>query len=165
MIYWFFGYPGIGKDYLAEKLSQLAQITHIDVDNFLTKTDKKKLIEGTFTKKDRLSKLQRLTQAIKDPNQDYAVADSLPDNTSRLFLRKNFKENIVFILVQASLKTHQQRLKKRKDHFFIQEMAQQYIAKNWELIKNFKHEIIKNKNGNSKKIEKDLLKIYKKYTH
>ena len=48
MIYWFFGYPGVGKDYLAEKLSQLVSIPHIDADNFLTNTDKKKLIEGTI---------------------------------------------------------------------------------------------------------------------
>ncbi|OGE64288.1 hypothetical protein A3I48_03610 [Candidatus Daviesbacteria bacterium RIFCSPLOWO2_02_FULL_36_7] len=163
MIYWFFGYPGVGKDYLAEKLSQLVSIPHIDADNFLTNTDKKKLIEGKFTQKDRIRKLKRIVVYIKKILPKYsnlAIADSLPDNLSRKFLFDTFIANITFIYVSAPKTIHLKHLKGRKGHFFKAEMLDPWIKKHWEAIQ-IPYTPFKTVTGNSKILDKKLLEIYK----
>lgn len=164
MIFWFFGYPGIGKDYLAEKLSELVSIPHINADDFLTKIDKKKLIDGTFTKKDRIKKLKRIISHIKKILRKYphlTAADSLPDNLSRELLLKTFGSNITFIHVSAPTAIHKKRLKERQGHFFTVEMLDSWIKRHWEEIK-IQYISLRNVPIKSQKLEKKLLKIYKK---
>lgn len=159
MIFFFFGYPGIGKDYLAEKLSQLVNIPHIDADDFLTKKDKQKLINGTFNKADRLRKLAGIVKYIKKlkaPN--IAAADSLPDNDSRQFLIDQFGKDIIFIYVYSSKSTHLKRLKKRKDHFFTKNLLDDYIKKHWEEIE-IPHIKLLNEEIENAQIDKKLLHI------
>lgn len=164
MIYWFWGYPGVGKDYLAEILSKTAKIKHIDVDDFLTKTDKRKIKTIVFTKKDRLKKLKRVIRYLNKNKENVAVADSLPDRESRQFLKNYFKKDIVFILVKSTYRHHRQRILARKNHFFTSDMLDQYIKKNWEPVKNFPHIIFKNQNKTKKELVKKLKKIYERYS-
>lgn len=160
MIFWFFGYPGIGKDFLAEKLSKLASIPHIDADDFLSKTDKKKLSNGSFTQRDRIRKLKRIIKQVKllEKNPNIAAADSLPDNLSRKLLLDSFRENITFIYVTAPKKLHLKRLKSRKNHFFTENLLDNWINKHWETIE-IPHTTFQNIED-LKKLEKKLLSIY-----
>lgn len=137
MIYWFFGYPGIGKDFCAQKLSEFGKFPHIDADDFLTNSDKKKLLNKTFTKEDRIKKLTRIVKHVKKLQKKFdniAIADSLPDNTSRRFVMHSFEE-IKIIQVVASEKVHRERMKKRTDHFFTEQLLNDYISKNWQDVK------------------------------
>jgi len=145
MIYWFFGYPGIGKDYCAKELSKIGKFPHIDADDFLTATDKKKLLNKTFTTKDRVKKLTRIVKHIKKlqkKSNSVAIADSLPDNKSRKFVLKSFKE-VKLIHVIASEKVHRERISKRSNHFFTERLLNDYISKNWQEVK-VDHVVFKN---------------------
>lgn len=158
MIFFFFGYPGIGKDYCAERLSKLANIPHINADNFLTKSDQAKLLKGIFTTEDRIKKLKRIVKFINEnySNQNLTIGDSLPDHNSREFLMGQFGKNITFIQVTAAKAIHVKRITERKDHFFTKELLDNYI-KNWEEIK-IPYLPLKN-SGN---LDEKLLQIYKK---
>jgi len=165
MIYWFWGYPGIGKDYLAKKFEEIANTFYIDGDSFLTKIEKKKLITGTFTKKDRLKKLKRISDYLHKLEKDVVITDSLPDKNSREFLLKSFKKNIVFILIKSSSSKHKKQIQNRKKHFFTSKMLSNYIKNNWEPVGNFPHLTLKNTNKTKVELKKELLKIYKKYSN
>lgn len=160
MIYWFFGYPGVGKDYLANLLSKIAPVKHIDADTFLTKIEKSKIEEKTFTNTDRLKKLKRISKILKTYNTDIAIGDSLPDSKSREFLSNYFKDKIIFILVKTSPKKHRIQLENRKNHFFKIEMLNNYL-KNWDSLKNFPHLVLDTTKLNKIKLENELVKIYK----
>ena len=137
MIYWFFGYPGIGKDYSAKKLSELGKFPHLDADDFLTEEDREKLLKNIFSKEDRLLKLGRIVDHLKSllkHHEHIAVADSLPDNVSRLFILNSFPGKIKLILVTADPKIHKKRITKRKNDFFTEELLDSYIKKNWEKV-------------------------------
>ncbi len=137
MIYWFFGYPGIGKDYCAKKLSQLKKFPYIDADDYLTEEDREKLLHKSFSVEDRLLKLERIITHIKNlqkHHENIAVADSLPDNASRNLVRNSFQGNIKLILVTAPDELHKKRIAKRKNHFFTIELLEDYIKKNWKKV-------------------------------
>jgi gluconate kinase len=161
MIYWFLGYPGIGKDYLAKMFGEVTNTLYIDGDTLLTKTEKKKLITGTFSKKDRIKKLKRISNYLYKLKKDVVITDSLPDKDSREFLLKSFKKNIVFILVKSSATKHKKQVKNRKGHFFTSKMLNNYIKNNWEPIGNFPHITLKNENKTKTELKKELLKIFK----
>lgn len=164
MIFWFFGYPGVGKDYVAKKLAQVVNIPHVDADDFLTESDKQKLIKGSFTSQDRIRKLKRITVFINKLLLRYphlAVADSLPDNESRKMLFNTFMNNIIFVYVQASKTTHVSRIKGRKSHFFTKEMIEKWIKQHWEPI-NIPYISLQNSGGGKLELEKKLLNIFLK---
>ncbi|MDO8619295.1 MAG: hypothetical protein Q7R49_05120 [Candidatus Daviesbacteria bacterium] len=157
MIFFFFGYPGIGKDFCAERLSKLTNIPHIDADNFLTKSDKQKLLNGTFTKVNRLKKLARIVKYIKKlDSPNITIGDSLPDQDSRKFLMEQFGKDITLIHVQSSKSTHLKRIKERRNHFFTKELLGTYIN-HWEEI-SITHIPLEN-SGN---LDEKLLQIFKK---
>ena len=161
MIFWFFGFPGIGKDYVAGKLSKLTGIKKIDADDFLTDNEKRLLKKGSFTKADRLFKLSRITKRLKEllkKHKNIAVVDSLPDNDSRLFIINSFSPDLVLIHVKASKKTHMDRLSKRKDHFFTIAELKGWIKKHWEEVE-VDHVVLENENDD-KLLEKNLLALY-----
>lgn len=136
MIYWFFGFPGIGKDYCAHHLARIGNFPHINADDFLTEDDRQKLLMGTFTVEDRLNKLGRIVSHIKHTSnrlEHIAVADSLPDNASRRYIIDSF-EGVKLILVTASAIIHKRRISKRKNHFFTEKLLDSYIEKYWEEI-------------------------------
>ena len=160
MIFWFFGYPGIGKDYVAARLGQLTSIPHINADRFLTEEERNKLAAGTFTASERLNKLKRVTDYLENIEEDIAIADSLPDNSSREFLRDRFKDQILFILVTASQEAHEKRIKNRKGHFFTWEMLKDYVEKHWQALGDFPYLVLKNENLNEDDLKMELLKIY-----
>lgn len=162
MVFWFFGYPGIGKDFLATKLSRLVAIPHINADDFLTATDKKKLIKGTFTQQDRIKKLKRIITYINKllpKHPSLVAADSLPDNLSRQLLFDTFAPEITFIYVHAPRKIHLSRLKARKEHFFTMDLLDAWIKKHWKPI-DIPYISFQNSEGAEPKIEKKLLAIY-----
>lgn len=164
MIYWFFGYPGVGKDFLAKKLAQLVSIPHIDADDSLTPIDKQKLIKGTFTQKDRIRKLKRIIAHIRKLLLKYptlTTADSLPDNLSRQLLFKNFKPNIIFIHVSAPKAIHLKQIKERKNHFFKAQFLEPWIKKHWEPIQ-IPYISFKNLPEYDRELEKRLLRIYER---
>lgn len=137
MIYWFFGYPGIGKDYCAKRLSEIGKFPYIHADDFLTDEDRERLLDKTFTVHDRLIKLERIISYLKDlskHHENISIADSLPDNVSRGLVRNTFEGKIKLILVTAESKVHQKRITKRKNHFFTAELLEDYIKKHWEKI-------------------------------
>jgi gluconate kinase len=160
MIFWFFGFPGVGKDYCAKVASRLINAAYLNVDDFLTEEDKEKLIDGTFNQHDRLNKLMRVKAFIESSMDkgNIVVADSLPDNLSRSFLKKSL-ENIVFILVEADVKIHKKRLKERKNHFFTESLLDDWKMKHWEEV-NIPHIILRNDENGEKKISEEFTRIY-----
>ncbi|MFA6000224.1 MAG: hypothetical protein WC783_04615 [Candidatus Paceibacterota bacterium] len=164
MIYWFWGYPGIGKDHVAKNFSEVAGVLYLDGDFFLNKTEKSKLMRGTFTKSDRLKKLRRIVQHLKSIKKDIAITDSLPDSNSRKFLLNTFKKDIVFILVKSSVLKHKKQTRERKSHFFNAEMIDNYVKNNWEKIENFPHVIFRNENKTKMDMRRELLKICRKFS-
>lgn len=159
MIYWFFGYPGIGKDYCARYLSEIGKFPYIDADDFLTTEDRQKLLDKSFTIEDRLLKLSRIISHIKNLqkyHENIAVADSLPDNASRNLIKNSFPGKIKLILVTAPGEVHKKRIAKRKNHFFTSELLDDYIKKNWKKVNVSYTEF---ENTNSDDWEERLLQI------
>lgn len=162
MIYWFWGYPGIGKDYVAKIFGEVTYTTYLNGDSFLTEGEKKKLLAGTFSSEDRLKKLKRISRYLQKFKKDIVITDSLPDVNSRKFLKKTFKKNIIFILVKSSPRNHKKQTRERKEHFFSYDLIEKYIQKNWEPVRGFPHLTFWNEKKTKIEIKNDLLKIYKK---
>lgn len=162
MIYFFFGYPGIGKDYCAKRLSELLNCLNIDADTYLTDKERAKLKNGTFTADDRADKLQRICDDIADKlikNKDITIGDSLPNQAAREFIVKYFGDNVKMILVQSSAEVHQKHISERKDHFFTEDILKDYIDSNWEPIK-IKHQTIINDSNDLSSLDDQLKKLY-----
>lgn len=137
MIYWFFGLPGIGKDYCAERLSQLLQCPHLDADNYLNEIERTKLLAGSFNSDDRLAKLKRICDDIcvkLNENNCLTVADSLPNEAARRFILDTFSGDVALIFVSAPSHIHQQRLSARQDHFFTPDLLKDYVKNNWQPV-------------------------------
>lgn len=162
MVYWFFGFPGTGKDYAAKALSELKYASYVHIDDFLTKKDKEKLTKGNFSTEDRLRKL---TRAVKDinglvnKNKNVVAADSLPDHRSRNFLIENFKDNIAFIRVVVSPEIHKQRFINRKNHFFTEELLDNWVKKHWQEPIKIPHIDLDNNEEGIKNLKLKLQKI------
>ena len=157
MVFWFFGFPGIGKDYCAKKLSRLAKIPHLDADNFLTDLDKNKLMSGTFSDEDRIKKLTRIItymKSLKYPN--LTIGDSLPTEASRKFVLESLGRDVVLILVRSDPKIHRERIRRRRGHFFREEHLDSWIDKHWQEVK-VDHLDLENVGG---RLEEQLLRIY-----
>lgn len=164
MIYWFFGLPGSGKDHCAQIMKNLTNATYFHVDDFLTKIDKTKLIKGSFTISDRVNKLKRVLKHISKLNLslvNVVAADSLPDAKSRIFLQNYFGKNIMFIYVKVDPKIHENRIKKRKNHFFTYLLLENWTKKHWRPIRIAHTEVDNNIEGNASLTRqlKKLLKI------
>ena len=160
MIYLIWGYPGVGKDYIARLFSECIGIPRIETDKFLTKREKDKLINNSFTDEDRTRKLKRLVKYLKQRKGSCIVTDSLPTQNSRLFLKKHFEHQIIFILVKSPKKIHYARIENRKNHFFKKSNLDNYISK-WEPIKGFSCVTFINGTQSEESLKKKLLKIYK----
>lgn len=160
MIFWFFGLPGVGKDYCARVASKLINAVYVDVDNFLTEKDKQKLVSGTFSTQDRLNKLRRTKHFIDQVSKtrSIVVADSLPDGLSRKFLRKNYKD-IIFILVEADPAIHKKRLRARKGHFFTQDLLDNWASQHWQKVK-IPHVVLNNNEDGEQSVIQEFKKIY-----
>ena len=163
MIFWFFGFPGIGKDFCAKRLKKLINAKYIHIDSFLTKQDKQKLIDGTFSTEDRLNKLKRTADYFKKvlkKNKHIVAADSLPDHQSRNFLYKNFQNNIVFILVKVSAEIHKRRIHERENHFFTEDMLAHWEKKHWVEPIKIPYLVLDNNKDGDKHIKLEVVKIY-----
>lgn len=162
MIYWFFGYPGVGKDFCAQTLGRLLACPYIDADDYLLEADLQVLKAGNFTVQQRLDKLERISTDIERAlkTQDHlTIADSLPDELSRQFLLDKFGKNILLIRVVSDDSLHRQRLKNRKGHFFKDEMLDQYLSQHWQPVQK-PHVLLVNNAEYATQIEdqlKDLL--------
>ena len=156
MVYWFFGFPGIGKDYCAKKFSELTGSSYVSADSFLTAQEKEKLMNGTFTKIDRLIKLERICAALMHMGANIAIADSLPDAASRDYVHTYFNNNVRFLLVTASPEIHRQRIARRTDHFFTADILDRWIAQHWNGNITIPYTVIKN---SSQDIEEQLRRI------
>jgi gluconate kinase len=117
-----FGYPGIGKDFCANRLSKLLGCLNIDADTYLTDEERAKLKNGTFTSDDRLAKLKRICDDLSDKlakNKDITIGDSLPNHAARQFIIDYFGDNVKMILVKSSSATHKKHIGERQDRFSL----------------------------------------------
>ncbi|MDO8269323.1 MAG: hypothetical protein Q7T54_01465 [Candidatus Levybacteria bacterium] len=159
MIYWFFGYPGIGKDYCASHLARIGHFPHIDADDFLTDEDREKLLNKSFSVEDRLLKLGRIIQHLKQMqkhHENIAVADSLPDNVSRGLIINSFSGKVKLILVTTDDRTHIKRISNRKKHFFTIDLLEDY-KKKWEKVNVVHAEFV---NNDSNDFDERLRKLF-----
>lgn len=161
-VYWFFGYPGVGKDFCAKILSEAAGIDYINADDFLTDDERHALRNGTFTGQDRLQKLKRIAdhlQSLLRAGKSVAVADSLPDNISRAFIVNEFKDHIALILVRAPETTHRKRIRERKGHFFTHDLLDAWVKKHWEPV-TVAHHALHNDAATKKELRERILDLY-----
>ena len=157
MIYWFFGYPGSGKDYCAHRFSALIGAEYFHADGFLTDEERDKLLRGVFTKQDRIIKLKRICDALEaQTSKVIAIADSLPDTASREYVASRFGKKIQFIFASVLPEIHKERLLSRKNHFFNAELLDQWVATHWDEAISIPHKIIDN---NSSDIDDSLLEL------
>ena len=166
MVFWFFGFPGSGKDFCANKFSKILKAPYVNADDFLTEELKRKLVDGTYTIEDRIEKLEKICQYILNllkQNSHVIATDSLPDNRSRQLILDTFKNQIKMILVTVSLEAHKKRLKKRQNHFFTADLLDKWVTKFWEPI-TFHHTILKNDKSGDQELIKKLKILAKKWT-
>ena len=162
MIFWFFGFHGTGKDYCAKILTKLKKASYIHIDDVLTNQDREKLINGTFNVEDRINKLERATKKIDvllKTNTTVVAADSLPDHRSRDFLLEKFKDNIVFIRVKVYPEIHKKRFAERKNHFFTEDLLNDWVEKHWQEPIKIPHLILNNNTEGEKSVGHKLKKI------
>lgn len=163
MIYWFFGLPGSGKDYCAKLMKKLIKARYFHIDDFLTEEDKEKLINGTFTISDRINKLKRVSSDLSEIDLslvNIVAADSLPDTKSRGLLQTRFGNNIMFIYVRVEPKTHERRMKERKNHFFTYSLLDSWVKKHWEPV-NMPHIVVDNNSDGDEVLTKLLKEVIK----
>ena len=168
MVYWFIGYPGVGKDYCAARLSILLKCQHIDADSYLTDGERKKLLRSRFTAADRLLKLQRIcddiTLKLLDVNtENITVADSLPNQEARDYVLSHIPGEIMLVYVVAPEDIHRQRIADRKNHFFTEDLLDDYIANNWEPVQA-QHKTLVN-DGSAAQLDASLRGLLANSTH
>ncbi len=135
MIFWFFGYPGIGKDYCARRLSEITDCFYVHADAYLTISEKEKLQLGTFTREDRHKKLERICDnllRLLTMHPAITIGDSLPDEKSRLYVQQTLGANLCLVRVVADVSTHKRRITERGNHFFTPDLLDDWIEKHWE---------------------------------
>lgn len=166
MVFWFLGFPGSGKSYCARILGTEIEIPVVDGDDFLTDENKERLIKGTFSKKERFEKLDRIikfTRITLKKNKHVAVVDSLPSNSSRKLVLESFPNNVVFILVEAISEVFRKRIKERKGHFFMEEMLDKWIKDHWEEIREIEYLRLDNSKENDGKLSERILQLLNSY--
>lgn len=162
MVYWFFGFPGVGKDYCAKAFTELISASYLHIDDILSAQDKEKLLNGTFSVEDRIKKLKRATTQINQllrSNGTVVAADSLPDHRSREFLLKNFKNDIIFVRVVVDSQIHKKRFAKRKNHFFTEDLLNDWIKKHWQEPIKIPHVVLNNNTDGKEHITETLKEI------
>ena len=166
MIFWFFGFPGVGKDYCANLFAELNNIPYFDADNFLTDKERSLLKTGQFTKENRLIKLRRIATYLEEQlktTPHLVIGDSLPDNASRKMLADRFLERIVFIHVIAPTNIHHKRISERKNHFFTADLLTDWVKKHWEESIEIPHISLNNDSKDSKKLISKLKTLTNQY--
>ena len=161
MVYFFFGYPGIGKDFCAKRLSQLLSCLNIDADTYLTDPERQKLKNGTFTSEDRINKLRRICDDLSsklENNNDITIGDSLPNQAAREYIANYFGDKVVMILILSESKLHNKRITNRKNHFFTKDILKDYIKNNWEPV-TIDCLKLNNDSDNIQELDKGLLEI------
>jgi len=153
MVFWFFGLPGSGKDFCAEQMHQLFDVPHIDADDYIDTEYRKKVKEATLTDADRLKKLERIINHIKQQKKDgiatdFCVADSLPSYQSREFVESLLPGEVQLVHVNVDQEIHKKRINARQDHFLTGDVLETYKKTYWQPL-NKKYATINNNSDNT----------------
>lgn len=162
MVFWFFGLPGSGKDYCAKLTAKLLKGKYIHVDDYLTKSDKEKIVGGSFTVDERLEVVKKAADEIKNllkTNKNVIAAFTLPDHKTRDYLKNFFKDNIVFIFVKVKHEVIRVRLRRRKAHFLRDNFLFEWIKLYWQEPIKIPHIKLENNEDGDEVLTKKLKKI------
>ncbi|WED26751.1 gluconokinase [Vibrio sp. DW001] len=116
------GVSGSGKSTVAKNISALISSNYIDADDHHPKKNVDKMASGTpLNDQDRLPWLNSLnlmaTECIEN-EKSITIACSCLKPEYREILQKNISKDTVFIYLKGSLKVIQERMEKRKGHYF-----------------------------------------------
>jgi gluconate kinase len=140
LLFAFFGYPGAGKTTLVRRFAEMHGMPGIDTDRFMTPADRAAVVEGRYTQEMRLANIARYCAYLRSalpPTEHAALADGLPNNAARRFLREQFPpETVQFVLVQTEPGLWRRRLAERSGNLVPVGVADAlaYIHANWEPV-------------------------------
>jgi predicted kinase len=170
MIFMFFGHPGAGKSTLAQRFGLLHGILSIDADHFMTADERRAVLEGRYTQQMRLANIHRYCEHVRpvlERGAHVALADGLPNQESRTFLRDQFEAGaVVFVLARTPRELWKRRLRTRRDTPVPIDLegAEAYIAANWEAAPaSFPHEEVVN-GEDPEAVDRRLREIYDRWT-
>lgn len=133
MIYWFFGIPGSGKSFVADRFSVMTGIRAFNGDDFHSTDDRKAIEAGKFTLAHRHTQLTRIAHALRALGKsDAIVTHPLPDRESRARIQRLYSDAGRLVYVKAPIELIKHRLGRRTGHHFRADQLDAWIPKHWQ---------------------------------
>ncbi len=151
VVFAFFGHPGAGKSTLCSRFGELQRVPALDTDRFMTVDEVEAIGAGRYTQEMRMANIERYAaraRELLETNECVALADGLPNDEARRFLRDSLPASkVVFVLVRTPRALWQRRLEARRGSpvsIGVSE-AEAYVEANWEEpTGSFEFEVVEN---------------------
>ena len=150
------GVSGCGKTLIGERLSQQVECQFIEGDDYHSLENKKKMGLGlALDDKDRESWLASLQNCISKSHERIVLSCSALKRKYRKILSEN-PHNTIFIHLDVTKHTLEDRLNVRKDHFFNPSLLQDQLN-TFEELDTSENGFSVNSDQNPEKIIADIL--------
>ena len=170
VVFAFFGWPGAGKSTLCRRFGELNHVPALDTDAFMTAPEVEAVEAGRYTREMREANIRRYAAQVGDlltRTNRVALADGLPDEASREFLRSQLRPaKVVFVLVKSPRELWERRLRARTANAVAVgvEKAEAYVREHWQPVPPwFDHEAVENGEDPSA-VDAALLDLYARDT-
>ncbi len=168
VVFAFFGHPGAGKSTLCSRFCELHGVPAFDTDSFMTAAEVEAIGAGRYTQERRLANIRRYAaraRELLETNRCVALADGLPNDEARRFLRDSLPDaRVVFVLVRAPRDLWTRRLEARRGSpvsIGVAE-AEAYVAENWEEPPgSFEFEVVEN-GEDAPAVDSALRRLYRR---
>lgn len=151
VVFAFCGHPGAGKSTLCRRFGELQGLPWLDTDTCMTADEIAAIQTGRYTQAMRLANIERYATRVREllaSSPAVAIADGLPNDEARAFLRSELPEaEVVFVLVETPRALWEARLARRSGSPVSIDVAaaDAYVRENWhEPDAAFGHEVIAN---------------------
>ncbi|MCK5107802.1 MAG: AAA family ATPase [Nanoarchaeota archaeon] len=129
MNYFILGLPGSGKTTIGKLLANKLNFSFYDLDDSISDSFKERMEKGELvTENERDEFFQQFSLKLKEllKKDNYVISGHVAKEEHRILIQESCND-MVFIWLDVPIEELQNRLKKRKSHFFGESLLQKII--------------------------------------